>query len=51
MIIVTVQRGCDQLVGILLIGWRCGKWESESPTLWSGVSVFVSSILLISPTW
>ena len=25
-----VQRGCDQLVDIFLIGWWWGKWESAS---------------------
>ena len=31
---VMVQRGCDQLVDILLIGWWGGKWESASSTFW-----------------
>ena len=31
MIIAMVQRGHDQLVDVLLNGWWCGKWESESP--------------------
>ena len=29
-----VQRGRDQLVDILLIGWWGGKWESVSSTFW-----------------
>ena len=32
--IVMAQRGCDQLVDILLIGWWGGKWESASSTFW-----------------
>ena len=31
---VMVQRGRDQLVDILLIGWWGGKWESASSTFW-----------------
>ena len=30
--IVMVQRGCDQLVDILLRGWSWGKWESAPST-------------------
>ena len=33
-IIVMVQRGCDQLMDILLIGWWGGKWEAASSTFW-----------------
>ena len=29
-----VQRGRDQLVDILLIGWWGGKWELASSTFW-----------------
>ena len=29
-----VQRGRDQLVDFLLIGWWWGKWESASSTFW-----------------
>ena len=32
--IVIVQRGCDQLVDIPLMGWWWGKWESASSTFW-----------------
>ena len=32
--IVMVQRGRDQLMDTLLIGWWGGKWESESSTFW-----------------
>ena len=32
--IVMVQRGRDQLVDILLIGWWGGKWASASSTFW-----------------
>ena len=28
------QRGRDQLVDVLLIGWWWGKRESASPTFW-----------------
>ena len=31
---VMVQRGCDQLMDFLLIGWWWGKWESASSTFW-----------------
>ena len=31
---VMVQRGRDQLMDILLIGWWGGKWELPSSTLW-----------------
>ena len=30
--IAMVQRGRGQLVGILLMGWWRGKWESASST-------------------
>ena len=32
--IVKVQRGRDQLMDLLLIGWWLGKWESASSTFW-----------------
>ena len=51
---VTVQRGRDQLVDTLLIGWWWHKWESASPPFWfhrSGVYRLVGSIQLTSPTW
>ena len=32
--VVMVQRGRDQLMDILLIGWWDGKWESASPIFW-----------------
>ena len=31
---VVFQRGGDQLVDILLMGWWWGKWESASATFW-----------------
>ena len=51
---IMLQRGCDQLVDSLLIGWWGGKWESASSTFCSnhsGVYVLVGSIQLASPTW
>ena len=33
-LMVMVQRGRDQLVDILLMGWWGGKWESASSTFW-----------------
>ena len=33
-VIVMAQRGRDQLVDTLLIGWWGGKWESASSTIW-----------------
>ena len=50
---VIVQRGSDQLVDILLIGWWWGKWESASATDWFQyvwVYVLVGSIQFTS-TW
>ena len=32
--IVMVQRGLDQLVDILLIGWWGSKWALASSTFW-----------------
>ena len=32
--IVMVQRGCDQLMVVLWIGWWWGKWVSASLTFW-----------------
>ena len=37
--IVMIQRGCHQLMDILLTGWWWGKWESAS------------SILSVQPVW
>lgn len=37
--IVMIQRGCHQLMDILLTGWCWGKWESAS------------SILSVQPVW
>jgi len=50
--ITMVQRGCDQLAAILLIGW----WEvmrvsTNQASVSSGVYVFVGSMPLASPTW
>ena len=46
-LIVTVQRGHDQLMAILLMGWWWGKQESTSSTFrsyWFGVYILVDSI-------
>ena len=48
--IVMVQTGRDQLVDILLMGWRWGKCESASSTFrsnWSGVDAPVDCIPLL----
>ena len=48
--IVMVQIGRDQLVDILLMGWRWGKCESASSTFrsnWSGVDAPVDCIPLL----
>ena len=48
-----VQRGCDQLVEILLMCWWWSKWEPESKPFgfsWSGVYVLVCSKPLTSAT-
>ena len=46
-VIVTVQRGRDQLIGVLLMGWWWGRQESTSSTFrsyWFGVCFLVGSI-------
>ena len=56
--IILVQRGRDQHVDILLIGWWWGKWESTSSTFWfqlvwglraCGQRTVLNN--LTSPTW
>ena len=53
--IVTFQRGHDQLMDIILIGWLWGKWNSGSPTILLvhllGSTFLWGSIQLTSPTW
>ena len=47
-----VQKGCDQLVDILLTGWWGGKWElasSTSGSTWSGVYMLVGSTQFLPP--
>ena len=50
---VSIQRGPNQLVDILLIGWWWGNQESVSLTLWfpQVLGLLACGQQLTSPTW